>query len=298
MIDYRQLEAFATVVIAGSFDRAAARLHITQSAVSQRVKQLEECVGQILVVRTTPPHPTEAGQKFLAHYQKVQLLENELFPAASSSSAATEKPVSIRVGINNDSLATWFFDAVEPIVKERNIILDILVDDQEETQKLLQRGEVACSISTCQQTIQGCRMLPLGSMSYGLYCTPLFAKEWFPNGLRHGDLTNIPTIRFNRKDFLNDLCMRKVFSHDPGFSPPTYYIPSSEKFVDWLLRGLCYGPAPVAQCSELVADGKLVDLLLNMHVEVPLFCHYWNLRTGLLDTFAKNLQLRASNLLL
>ena len=63
MLDYTSLEALATVLHEGSFERAARRLHVTPSAVSQRVKQLEERLGQVLVQRGSPCTGTEAGQR-------------------------------------------------------------------------------------------------------------------------------------------------------------------------------------------------------------------------------------------
>ena len=58
MLDYKLLEAFAMVIIEGGFEKASRRLHLTQSAISQRVKLLEDQYGQILLKRTSPPEPT------------------------------------------------------------------------------------------------------------------------------------------------------------------------------------------------------------------------------------------------
>ena len=70
MLDYKLLEALAQVVQSGGFDKAAQELHITQSAVSQRVKLLEGQTGQILLARTTPPRATEAGRNLLKHFRR------------------------------------------------------------------------------------------------------------------------------------------------------------------------------------------------------------------------------------
>eukprot|EP01155_Anaeramoeba_flamelloides_P029130 Anaeramoba_flamelloidesa848152_13.p2 GENE.a848152_13~~a848152_13.p2 ORF type:complete len:104 (+),score=19.44 a848152_13:67-378(+) len=87
MIDMRQLAALAAVVEECSFERAAQRLHVTQSAVSQRIKQLEEKLGQVLVVRTVPIRATETGQQVLKHYRQISLLEQELLQALSQQDA-------------------------------------------------------------------------------------------------------------------------------------------------------------------------------------------------------------------
>ena len=75
--DYRTLQALDAVIRERGFERAAQKLCITQSAVSQRIKQLENMFGQPLLVRTVPPRPTEQGQKLLALLRQVELLEEE-----------------------------------------------------------------------------------------------------------------------------------------------------------------------------------------------------------------------------
>ena len=55
MFDYKLLTALEAVVKAGSFDKAAALLCITPSAVSQRIRQLEERTGQLLLIRSCVP---------------------------------------------------------------------------------------------------------------------------------------------------------------------------------------------------------------------------------------------------
>lgn len=78
MLDYAGLEALAAVVREGSFERAARKLHVTPSAVSQRIKLLEERVGQVLVLRGQPCSGTEAGRRLCLHVEQVALLENDL----------------------------------------------------------------------------------------------------------------------------------------------------------------------------------------------------------------------------
>ncbi|MFN3494938.1 MAG: LysR family transcriptional regulator, partial [Hydrogenophaga sp.] len=78
MLDYAALHALSTVLREGSFERAARVLHVTPSAVSQRVRLLEERVGCALVVRGQPCQPTEVGRRLCQHVDRVRLLEQEL----------------------------------------------------------------------------------------------------------------------------------------------------------------------------------------------------------------------------
>lgn len=71
-MDLRQLRYFATVAEELHFSRAAARLHLSQSALSAQVRQLEEELGGPLLIRTTRRvELTPAGETLLEHAHKV-----------------------------------------------------------------------------------------------------------------------------------------------------------------------------------------------------------------------------------
>ena len=61
MLDYAALSALVSVVREGSFERAARALHVTPSAISQRIRLLEERVGCTLVVRGQPCRAIDVG---------------------------------------------------------------------------------------------------------------------------------------------------------------------------------------------------------------------------------------------
>ncbi len=78
MFDYKLLSALAAVVEQAGFERGAQVLGLSQSAISQRIKLLEARVGQPVLVRATPPTPTDIGRRLLNHVQQVRLLERDL----------------------------------------------------------------------------------------------------------------------------------------------------------------------------------------------------------------------------
>ena len=69
-MDYKLLKALAAVLDAGGFEKAAQHLNLTQSAVSQRIRLLEDQIGAILLTRTSPPVATEAGEPHPCTLQK------------------------------------------------------------------------------------------------------------------------------------------------------------------------------------------------------------------------------------
>lgn len=294
MLDYKLIEAMAVVVREGGFDKAADALHITQSAVSQRVKLLEEYTGQILIVRTTPPRTTSAGRKLLKHYLKVKRLEDDL-------TVEMDKPVdkqftSIAVALNADSLATWFPDAIRTFLLKESVLVDIRVDDQDQTHRLLKDGDVMGCISTQQQPLQGCRIDFLGQMTYRMFATPEFAERWFPNGLTIANASRAPAILYNRMDELHRKLLQQALGVVPD-SIPVNYVPSSEKFSDFIAMGIGYGMLPLQQSSPFIQDGRLIDLAPDFNVPVKLYWHCWNLKSELLERLAQQLTNGAKRLL-
>ena len=294
MFDYKPIEALAAVVQEGGFDKAAKALFITQSAVSQRVKLLEEQTGQILVSRGTPPRPTQAGRRILKHYLQVKRLEEDL--QGEMAEKAHEGFTSLALGINADSLATWFFEAIRPFLVEKKVLLDLHVDDQEQTHRLLKDGEVLGCVSTQEQPMQGCRIAYLGCMNYRLLAAPEFAARWFPKGLNMADARLAPALVFNRKDELHNKFFLKALGEVPA-PLPAHYVPSSERFVDFIASGLTYGLVPDQQSSPSMLSGRMVDLAPDCHMPVKLYWHCWNLESSMLDSLTQYLIKGARELL-
>ena len=286
MLDYKLIEAMAMVAQEGGFDRAARALHLTQSAVSQRVKLLEEQTGQILLVRTSPPTLTDTGRQLLKHYRQVKRLEGDLFDRISSS--FREDFSILPVGVNADSLTTWFFDAVRPFLDTERVVLDLSVDDQEQTHRLLKDGEVMGCVGDQAAAMQGCRVDYLGRMDYRLLASPGFSARWFPDGLTIDAIGRAPAVIFNRKDDLHNKLFRLAFGTVPA-AIPAHFVPSSEKFVDLIASGLAYGMLPDLQSAKLLRDGRLVNLLPDHYVPVKLYWHCWNFRSELLERFTRAL---------
>jgi len=286
MLDYKLLEALSTVVREGGFEKAARVLFITQSAVSQRIKTLEEQTGQVLLVRANPPKATEAGLRLMKHCLQVKRLEGDLFGGARTGGKDTLSTVPI--GVNADSIATWFLEAVHPFLENERVLLDIRVDDQEQTHNLLRNGEVMGCISTHAGIIQGCRNLFLGEMAYRLFATPAFVHRYFPHGVTADTARAAPILIFNRKDELHRKLYFQRLGTDPG-RLNTHFLPSSEKFADFIAYGHACGMLPDRQSAPLVASGVLVEVASGEGVRVPLFWHCWNIRSRLLERLTEYL---------
>lgn len=286
MLDYKLIEALALVVLEGGFEKAAVRLHISQSAVSQRIKLLEEQAGQVLLARSTPPAPTPAGRQMIKHYQQVRRLEEDLL--RDGTPTGDKSYTTLSIGINDDSLATWFLEAVFEFLQQERVLLDLRSDDQEQTHQLLKNGEVIGCISAKEQPMQGCRLDYLGCMQYRLLAHPRFARQWFPRGLDATQASLAPLVVYNRKDELHLKFFRNAFGAMPA-SLTVHYLPSSDRFLDFIAEGLACGMLPDQQSTALLNSGALIDLLPGCFIAVKLHWHRWNLNSPLLERFSRHL---------
>ena len=294
MLDRRSMEALAAVIDEGGFERAAKRLHVTQSAISQRIKLLEEEAGQVLLIRSSPPMATVAGIEVLKHFNRVRHLEEDLLKGLNPFSK--KKFQNLSLGINADSIATWFFNAVNDFLASEAITLDLRVDDQDQTHNMLRRGEVLGCISSQKAVVQGCKVTFLGSMNYRMVAAPQFVERWFAGGFSKEGVVLAPLLVFNKKDELQSVILTREFGNLPG-GIPIHYLPSSEKFLDFIVGGLAFGAVPDLQSLDLIKGGKLVDLIPHGHMKVDLFWHCWNLKSSFLESFSTILIDRAGKLL-
>ncbi len=281
--DGAQLEALAAVVEEGTFDAAARRLHVTPSAVSQRVKALEQHAGQVLVRRSRPCRATEAGDVLVRLAGQLRLLEDESLRevrrAGAPGADADDGPVAVRiaVAVNADSLSTWLPDALREL--PLGVHLDLRREDQDHSAELLRDGTVMAAVTADARAVQGCRARPLGAMRYLAVASPDFVARWFADGL--GALDRAPLLTFNRKDALQEQFLRTL-GHEHA-EPPVHYVPSSTAFVDLVRHGLGWGMVPDVTANPLLAAGTLVELAPGRHLDVPLYWQHWKLRTPALD---------------
>lgn len=284
MLDYKLLDALAHVVREGGFDKAAKAMNITQSAVSQRIRQLEEITGMALLTRTLPPAPTPGGTALLTHHIQVSLLEADL---ASQLDLGTRSAFrTLPMGINADSLSTWFYPAVASFLERHQVLLDLRVDDQDQTHKLLRNGEVLGCISSEKQPVQGCVAAFIGTMVYRMVATPEFKARYFPKGLARECLPHAPAVIYNHWDDLHARFLEKKFKGSAR-EVPAHYFPSPEQFVGIIFSGRAYGMVPDLQAAPLMQAGDLMDLDPGRWEAVDLYWHRWNIRSELLDEFSK-----------
>ncbi|MBD2811161.1 LysR family transcriptional regulator ArgP [Xenorhabdus sp. Vera] len=284
--DYRSLQALDAVIRERGFERAAQKLCITQSAVSQRIKQLENLFGQPLLVRTVPPLPTEQGQKLLALLHQVELLEAQWLGDENGN----DIPLLLSLAVNADSLATWLLPALHPVLSDLPIRLNIQVEDETRTQERLRRGEVVGAISIQSQPLPSCLVDKLGALDYLFVASPAFAERFFPNGVTRPALLKAPAVAFDHLDDMHQAFLQQNFDLSPG-SVPCHIVNSSEAFVQLAKQGSTCCMIPHLQiCKELKA-GELIDLTPGLYQRRMLYWHRFAPESGVMkkvtDTLLK-----------
>jgi LysR family transcriptional regulator (chromosome initiation inhibitor) len=273
-VDGQQLAAFAAVIELGSFDAAAERLHVTPSAVSQRIKALEQRVGQVLVVREKPCTATAAGVPLLRLAAQTALLESEALAEMGGGDGAAAR---IAVAVNADSMATWFtgvFSALD------GVLFDIRIEDQDHSTRLLREGVVMGAVTTEHHPVPGCRVQPLGVMRYVPVASAAYIERYLPDGFSPHAVAGAPSLAWNHDDALQDMLVRKVFRRD--IRRPQHFVPTAEGFGAAVRAGMGWGMFPDSLAAPHLGDGSFVRVS-DVHLDVPLYWQCWKLDSPIVE---------------
>lgn len=286
--DPAALECLAAIVEEGGFDRAAQRLSITQSAVSQRLRALEAQVGTVLIVRSRPLRPTAAGYLMLKHTKQLRLLradvERELRELAPGSAGGSREEERISIAVNADSIATWALPALDGLARQ-GLPLEIITDDQDFTHEWLREGQVMGCVTTVRQALRGCRMVPLGAMTYVAIAQADYARERLPQGLTPHNFRDIPFIAFNRKDDMQSEFVGRAFGLK-RVALNQLFVPSSEGQVRAVLAGWGASVVPELLARGLIEQGRLVNVAPQAALPIQLYWHCWNLQSEVLEALS------------
>ena len=274
--DPAQLAALSAVLRHGSFEAAAADLGVTPSAVSQRIRALEERVGAALVHRASPCTGTPAGDRLAKHAEDVGLLEARLSRDLALDPAPG--PARLRVAVNADSLATWFVDAMALVP---GLLFDLVLDDEAHSAEWLRRGAVSAAVCALAAPVTGCDAHPLGALRYVAIASPDFMARWFARGVTAEALARAPCLTFNAKDGLQRRWIEQVTA--ARLAPPTHFLPSSNAFVAAAEAGLGWGMIPLPLARDGLRAGRLVPLLANRPLDVALTWQLARVMTGALE---------------
>ncbi|PCC42713.1 LysR family transcriptional regulator [Brevibacterium aurantiacum] len=284
------VKALAAVVDEGTVEGGAFVLGVTPSATSQRIRTLESRLGQVLIRRTNPITVTEAGEAVLKYAREIELLESETLDrlhgididapdgtgADSSTGARRREPTVLRIGVNADSLSTWFRPIFAEVAQWDDVVIRIEVADQDKALPLLTAGEVLGTITSAETGGYGTQVQELGSMRYVAVATKGLLRKYGTDAgvgsVAEVDLGSLPMVNFGKDDDLQFTYLRRVGVQT---IPPMSVVPSSWEFAAAVEAGVGWGLIPIAQLGDLSKD--LVPLSSEPNIDVRLYWHHWNL---------------------
>ncbi len=283
-MDAVQLATFQAVIEDGSFEAAARALHVTPSAVSQRIKALERAVGQVLVRRTKPCEATAAGQALVRLAGQVALLEREALAAARGAPGGAGR-TRVSIVVNADSLHTWFLPALAALATGPALSFELHQDDQDHTAELLRAGTAMAAVTAQHVAVQGCRVEKLGAMRYLAMAAPGHFE----------DFATTPMLAFDRKDRLQHRFLATLGHGEP--EPPIHYIPAAQAFVEAVRLGLGWAMIPERTARADFAAGRGIDLAPGRHLDVPLYWQYWRMESTVLTALTAAVKAAAAGAL-
>lgn len=283
-LDYKWLEALFSIMEQKGFEKAADSLFISQSAISQRIKQLENFVAQPVLIREHPIRLTPLGKKLIGFYKKVMMLEEEILPEISNTH--TTSPITVSIASNADSLATWLLPALSPVIKSQNVALDIRVITESRALEKLKSGEVSGALCVESEPMSGCCSALLGRVDYRCVANAEFIQRYFADGVSTETLQNAPAVCFDQydtmhKEFLWEnfgLTSQNIVYHSVG---------SSEAFIKLALMGAAYCMIPSLQIKNELKNGTLIDITPDLTYSYDIYWHHWQLESGILKQVTK-----------
>ncbi len=275
------LETFAAIVEEGSFEGAARRLHITPSAVSQRVRAMEERAGSVLLRRTRPVATTTAGAAVLRAAHQIHRIVADVAVELEQGPAGG---ALIPIVVNADSLATWFVPALARAARETGARFEVLRADESMSTERLRSGEVMAALTATAEPLPGCTSTRIGTDRYRAVASPAFVERYFADGITAEQLATAPVIEFDRHDVFQQRFIRRITR--ARIDPPRHFVPSSAEFARAIELGMGWGMIPLLQCAPGLASGSLVELGARAEIELPLYWQRWNLRSPVLDALS------------
>lgn len=290
-MDYVALRSLESVIRNQNFERAAKELFVTQSAISQRINQLEVHFGQRLLIRELPYRATELGEKILSHYRKVLTLEEAL--NLDGITPTHEKP-TVRIAMNVDSLELWFKKVLQNSDIAQQLNLDITIDDEKYTLEYLKSGRVDVSIGIVKTPVSNHECTKLGTMTYVMVANPDFKKTYASKGLARLDFAQIPAIVFNERDDLHTAYLKKHFNYSASYPKTT--IPSIAGIKAALISGFGYGLQPLMEIQKELKAKDLVILDKDNSYERELYLHHWSYQTPVVKKLMAAIQSAAKGI--
>jgi DNA-binding transcriptional LysR family regulator len=256
-MDLRQLEALRTIVDTGSFAAAAERLRLTQPALSHQIKNLEDELGETLLIRARPRvYPSPAGEIVLSSADRIFSEVNtirEHFPKRDSNKVVS----TIRIAATNLGIVYIFGDLCEAFVA-RNPRIELIFRATETPEEAVRRvldGSADVAFGPLPQDHAHLTAMTLGVAEHAFIAAPGHPLAT-TKAVTVAELKQWPFVRFQPGSGSRDVA-DDVFVGNGGY-PPIMMESNDAEFIKRIV-GLGIGVAlmPFFAMQREVQSGKL-----------------------------------------
>lgn len=156
-----ELRAFCAAVELGGIGRAAQRLHLTQPAVSKRLKSLEDLVGAPLLERSAHGVTmTLAGERLYAHARKIAADMEELSAVLEQIAGAHE---TVHLAISHTAAEYVMPKALVSMHRHTSAPVEVLIANSRVVKRMVRDGEADVGVAACMEDerVDGVENIPL-----------------------------------------------------------------------------------------------------------------------------------------
>lgn len=212
-MNFKSLEVFYWVVNLSSFNKAAAKLHTTQPAVSQRIAALEADLGIRALDRTSRVvKPTAKGRVLYSYAERFMALHTEMM-----LNVAEEQAISgvIRLGVAETIVHTWLVEFLEQCRKRfPNVMIDFKVDITPTLRDELKSGELDMAFLLGAQPDAELIEAPLCDYELNFVSAPSLKMGKEP--LSNASITAQPLITFPKRTYPYTYLSQQLSTPDHG----------------------------------------------------------------------------------
>ena len=253
-MDLKGLETFIWVARLGGFRAAAERLNTTQPAISARIAQLEDELGQRLFDRDNRRSSlTSKGLEALEYAEKMIALRNEMVQAVAEKTAYRGV---VRLGVAETIVHTWLTRLVERLhYLYPSVSLEIEVDTSVNLRNRLVAHELEVAFLLGPVSVPSVKNLPLCSYPLVWVASPQLPLDWDkPASLEA--LARWPIITFARTTKPH-IAIREMFAAAQGDPPRIFGNSSLSTVIRMTLDGIGIASIPPVVISRELAEGRL-----------------------------------------
>jgi LysR family transcriptional regulator, chromosome initiation inhibitor len=253
MID-PHLSAFEAIVKQGTVHAAAQSIHLTQTAVTQRIKMLEQKLGITLFIRSRRGMTlTSEGEALHRYCQQVAELSGQL--KADLHGLGTKNDIRIRIAAPTSIMRSRIIPNCLPIMKKfPGMKVSFIIDDANHLHYRLKSGEAEFVILSPEQIFDEVRSKPLRSEKYVMLCS----SAWKTRTLRN-IIEEEPIIDFEEDDCMtfNYLKAYHLFNYA---KKARHFVNNTESLAYLISAGIGYGVLTEEFAKSYLARGELMIL--------------------------------------